>query len=318
MKIKSKGALTVLLTIGCSLSGYANILVNDNWTDGTRTDPNSAATPPYAENNGVVGTDTDADGNLESAWFKGGAGTLTAASGSITGSGMGASSASWYTYFTPSATPATLVNPGDSLHITWQFTPTGVNVGSTAQGFNLAVGLTPTASRVTADASIPSAAYKAYAMQMNMATVLGNANPFQLREWSLAGSGALLGTSGNYTTLAGGGVNGNTGYTSGTLYTFDMTFTLNASLGLDITASMSGGSLNNSGTESVSFTDTTPNTLSFDTFDVRPSSEAASATSIATSLFEVQFTPAPEPTSLALGGFGLLALMGYHRNNRRQ
>ena len=52
----------------------AAILVNDTWIDGTRTDP--TAVNGYAENDGVAGTDADADGNLESAWFRGGNGTL--------------------------------------------------------------------------------------------------------------------------------------------------------------------------------------------------------------------------------------------------
>ena len=58
--------LVVLVWIGLALSSHANILVNDTWQDGTRTDP---ASPVYAENNGVVGTDADNDGDIESAWF---------------------------------------------------------------------------------------------------------------------------------------------------------------------------------------------------------------------------------------------------------
>ena len=48
---------------GAAAAGHAAVLVNDTWQDGTRTDP---ASPTYSEN----GTDTDADGNLESAWFQ--------------------------------------------------------------------------------------------------------------------------------------------------------------------------------------------------------------------------------------------------------
>src|SRR5437016_1305181 len=78
----------------------AGVLVNDTWLDGTRTDP---AAPTYSEN----GVDSDTDGNLESAWFKGGAGTLdpVAAGGPLRGdlTAGGTSSASWTTHFTPEA-----------------------------------------------------------------------------------------------------------------------------------------------------------------------------------------------------------------------
>ena len=47
----------------------AAIIVNDTWKDGTDSDP---ASPVYSE----YGVDSDADGDLESAWYQGGAGTL--------------------------------------------------------------------------------------------------------------------------------------------------------------------------------------------------------------------------------------------------
>ena len=71
--------LALVAASGFDLSSHGNILVNDGWLDGTRTDP---ASPGYAENNGVTGTDADADGNLESAWFGGG---QTATTGHLTG-----------------------------------------------------------------------------------------------------------------------------------------------------------------------------------------------------------------------------------------
>ena len=70
--------VAALLTIGTTASLLAEpaaavVLVNDTWKDGLDTDP---AAPTYAENNGAVGNDADADGDLESAWFQGGAGML--------------------------------------------------------------------------------------------------------------------------------------------------------------------------------------------------------------------------------------------------
>src|SRR3954463_8387411 len=117
-------------------SAEAAIIVNDTWQDGSRTDP---ASPTYAENNGALGTDADADGNLESAWFinnNGGSNATTV--GHLT-TNPPTGSMNWYTYFTPEATPVNLANTGDSLTVTWQFTPSGVNASNTSQQFNMAL-----------------------------------------------------------------------------------------------------------------------------------------------------------------------------------
>ena len=309
---KSNHLLLVLSLLTLPLASRGAYLVNDTWLDGTRTDP---ASPTYAENNGVVGTDADLDGNLESAWFKGGAGTLSVigAGGPLRGTGNAAASASWYTYFTQPGTPVTLANAGDALRLTWAFTPTGVNANNTSQGFNLAVVLAP--SRMTADGSVPSAAYLGYASFMNMGQTLGNANPFQLRRWTNPGSsGALLGTSGNWTSVGNGATSGNPGYASGTQYTYVMTLTRNAGNGLDIVSTMTGGNLNGTGSATVSWTDTTAaQGFSFDMFDIRPTSEATTATTFDTSLFQIEFTQVPEPSSAALAGLGVLGLALWRR-----
>jgi hypothetical protein len=307
--------LTVAFLPASLVHGSVNVLVNDTWLDGTRTDP---AAPAYAENNGIVGTDADSDGKLESAWFKGGGGTLTpvGAGGPLRGSGYGTGSASWYTYFTQPGTPVTLGTAGEALRLTWVFTPSGVNANNANQGFNLAVVLAPT--RVTGDASVPSAAYLGYASLMNMGVTLGNANPFQLRRWATpGGSGALLGTSGNWTSVGNGATSGNHGYDSDTQYTYEMTLTRNALNGLDIVSTMTGGTLNGSGSATVSWTDTAATQgFSFDMFDIRPTSEATTAITFDTSLFQIEFTRVPEPSSAALAGLAALSLALYRRVRR--
>ena len=57
---------TLLATLaGVCMTSQAALIVEDTWIDGTRNDP---AQPVYSE----AGTDTDGDGNLESAWYHAG------------------------------------------------------------------------------------------------------------------------------------------------------------------------------------------------------------------------------------------------------
>src|SRR3954468_20465882 len=114
----------------------AAIIVNDTWQDGTDSDP---ASPIYSE----YGVDSDADGNIESAWFQGGDGTLdpVGAGGPERGkfsAPTSASSASWTTFFTPAATPV-LLNQDDKVRITWKFIPANVNATNGSNNLRIAV-----------------------------------------------------------------------------------------------------------------------------------------------------------------------------------
>jgi pectate lyase len=303
-----RSLLAVIAWLIVSLRVHATVLVDDTWIDGTRSDP---ASPTYSEN----GTDADADGDLESAWFKGGAGTFgpVGAGGPLRGDlgAGGTSSASWTTYFTPEASPITLTGAGDTLKLTWQFTLTGVAAPNTSQNFRLAIVNSTSAARLASDSSPGSDTYAGYGMFMNMGTTLGNGSPFQLMErTSSSTSSALLSASGSWTGLGNGATSGTTGYADGTLYTYVMTLTLNASGGLDIVSSMTGGSLNGSGTATVSVTDTTPNSLSFDTFSLRPSSATGAAQIFDTSLLKVEFIPGATPPSIDVDPQDRAALVG--------
>ena len=295
--------------VGFSTSAFAAVRVNDTWLDGTDSDP---ASPVYSED----GVDSDLDGNLESVWFQGGVGTLdpVAAGGPLRGNltAGGTSSASWTTYFTPEATPVTLAQ-GESMVVTWKFIPTNVNASNTSQNLRVALVDSPSASRLTANGAPGSAAYTGYGMFMNMGGALGNSNPFQLRERAVA-SGDLLSTSGNWAALANGATSGNAGYVAGTEYTFVMELerTLLDQLQVDVT--MTGGNLDNDGSATVSFLDTTPNGFTYDTFGIRPSGATTTAELFDTSLFRVEHI-IPEPSSLALLGIGAASLVRRRRNS---
>lgn len=306
-------AAVVVMALMSSL-GRSAIVVNDKWADADRTGP---ASPVYSE----YGVDSDNDGDIESAWFNGGTGaTSTASAGHLVlaPAAGGASSASFTTYYTPEATPVTLAAAGDFIHVQWKFTPGNVNAINTSQNFRLAVVDSGASTRVlsTADNAPSSGAFAGYAMFMNFGQTLNATNSFQLLERNAANSD-LLGTSGNWTALGNGAGKNVTGYLNGTLYTYDMTITRNSLGGVDIVSTMSGAGFNNSGLASVSFTDATPNSFTYDTFGIRPSGALTTADTFDTTQFLVEtntnLAVSPEPASLlALAG----GLIGAARRRR--
>jgi hypothetical protein len=89
------------------------------------------------------------------------------------------------------------------------------------------------------------------------------------------------------------------------------TVTRNANNNHDISVSMTGGNLDGTGSITTTALDVAPNggSQSFDTFTLRPSQAAQTATIFDTSLFRVEYLSIPEPASLALFGMSVLALM---------
>jgi hypothetical protein len=288
---------------------HAATIVNDTWQDADRTQP---ASPTYSE----YGTDADADGDIESAWFNGGTGATAVASTGHLLLTPSTGSASWTNYFTPAATPVTLSNTGDSIHVRWAFKTGDVNVSNTSQNFRIALVDTATdANRLTVDGAPGSDTYPGYALFGNMGETTGNGNSFQLRERLAATNSDILATSGNWTALANGLGNTAVGYTDNTNYQFDLTLTRNASSGLDILMTMTGGTIGGTGTVTVNFTDPTPSSFTYDTFEIRPSGSGTTATSFDTTQFLVE-GPVPEPSSMALAGVAAIGLLRRGRRSR--
>lgn len=298
-------SLAATLSLGLADAASAVVLVNDTWSDGTRNDPGPPAYSEYGEH-------VDDDGDLESAWFRGGSGGLgvVGEGGPLRGTTVAASSASWTTYFAPEATPVTLNAAGDQLRITWVFTPTGVVEAHDGLSFRIAVVDSPSAARLASDTSPSAAAYAGYAMLGTLAGTLNHNNPFSLYErtnTAVAGD-FLSATGGVWSYVDDEDVAGIPGYEDGVSYTFVFSATRTADDALEIEMSMTGGDLGGDGVLSITFTDTTPNTLTFDTFGIRPSRGDQTAEQFDATLFRVEFNQVPEPASLSLALLGCAAI----------
>jgi hypothetical protein len=291
-------------------SSPAAILVNDTWQDNDRSDP---ASPVYSE----AGVDLDVDGELESAWFNGGASTMSTTVGHLTKDLTG-SSANWTTYFTAEGSEVNLANHGDKLRVTWVFTLDGVAAANTSQNFRVGIVDSIPANRISADGVPPSGGaanpYTGYAIFANMGvSPLGNSNPFQVRERvAQTGTNSILGTTGDWSPSAltgttNGATTGNDGFQAGVPYTLVWELTRNGA-GIDLDATLSGQGYNTSGVATIDANDADGNGFIFDTFNVRPSSAAGTAELFDTTLFKVEFIPIPEPASLMLLGLSGAAL----------
>lgn len=291
---------SAVMISGLCLGSFASaaVVVNDRWADASRSDP---AAPTYSED----GTDADLDGDIESAWFRSGTGSSTTLTpGHMVNAAGAAGSMSLTTYF--SQTQASLAAVGDKLTVTWQFTPTGVSSTSSSNQ-DMRIAIVDSGARLTSDATPANQVYSGYGMFFNMrAGTLGATNGLRIMEWATAGgANNLLSTAAAWTAQASTTtVVGTTpGFADGTLYTLTWSIEKTAT-GADINQSIVGGNVN----LVTSYSDTSPQPLSFDTFALRPQTPEATATSFDTTLFRVELALVPEPTSLAAGAFGLALL----------
>ena len=305
-------AAALAATLYYATAAHATVLINDTWQDGTRSDP---AAPDYLEN----GVDLDLDGDLESAWYRGGAGTDQAFLAPV---GPGGPlrldltpnltlQSSITTYFATEASPVTL-GVGERLKFTFVFTPTlfpSEGILMSRPEFRFAVVDTPAAARISTDVSPGANTYTGYSTMINVDRPnfgAENGLPYELKERTDPNAvNGLISSSGNWTHLGNGATNGNPSFTTGTEYTFTFEFERTAADELDILSRMTGTGLDGDGVAEVSYLDTTPNggSFTFDTFAMRLNSGYQTFGIMDISLFRVELIPAAIPGDVNFDGF---------------
>jgi len=286
--------ITGLLIFGV-MTASATIHVRDTWADGNR-------------NEAEAGGDTDSDGDIESAWF-GNSSSLSVSPGVLTGTTT-TSSRQWISHF--AASPIALLNDGDALKVTLQFTPNTILVNANRNMrfglFNYSGG-----TKVISDATPGGAGVTGYSAFVNFAPTFGVANPLELRERTTLASTDLQGGTGDYTVLGAGGTNGAPAFTSGALHTLEFLITRTSAASVDATISFFDSA--NLLIGSAAGSDAT-GVMAFDSFAMRSAATATTAATFNFSLFQVEYINAvPEPSVTALGLAALVGLSRYRRKN---
>lgn len=257
--------LSCLLLIVAVVPGRAVTLLDDTFADGTRNNQNLP---------------------IDSAWF-----FSTAADVTTTTAGMAlslpGSSFMGITYFgTNSSSPVSL-GIGDILTASIKFTFNNVAPANTSTAFRLGLfdfadsSLSP--KWVTADGfstSSQGTGVQGYALFQNMGVIFNNASPMHIYKRTTVTDASLLGTTGDWTSLASGPDNTNNfpGFASGGQYMLQIAVQRADAVSLVINISWhnlaSGASL------ATSVTDSAASTFNFDGISLRPSGAGTTATNI--------------------------------------
>lgn len=265
MKLLPSIILTGALLLAVIPPGLAVTLLDDTFADGTR-------------NNQSLPTD--------SAWF-----VSTAADVTTTTAGMSiavpAASFMGVTYFgTNSSTPVRL-GVGDTLTASIKFTFNNVAPLNTSQNFRLGLfdfaDSTLSPKWVTADGfgtSSQGAGVQGYALFQNMGVTFNNTSPMSIFKRTTVTDASLLGTSGDWTSQAGGpgSTNNFSGFTNGGQYLLQ--FALQRADPVSLIVSVTWQNLATGALMATSVTDSAASTFNFDGMALRPSASGSTATNI--------------------------------------
>lgn len=301
MKHFLRAAIVLAAVIGLAAPSHALVYIDDTWTDGTRTDP---ASPTYSEN----GTDADADGDIESAWFSNSGGSLVAASKSMTLS-VGSSAIFAITYFTSNSVGPAQLTVGDTLTATIRLTFSGLAAAPGSAGFRIGLfdyaDSTLSPKRVTNDASISGNnglgnGVQGYALFETMGITFSSTSPMDLRKRTTLADGGLLGTSGDWTSLGTGpgNTNGFGGFANGINYTLQLSLQRTATNSLAVTVSWLNPT--NGATLTTTLADNLASNFNFDAIALRPQNAAGSASTVIFTEARVEFIPGATPPSVSV------------------
>jgi len=264
--------------------GRAATLLDDTFADGTR-------------NNQNLPTD--------SAWFFSTAADVTTTTGSMSIATPG-SSFMGITYFGTNSSNPVALGIGDQLTASIKFTLNSVDTANTSQGFRLALGdfadSTLSPKWVTADGfgtGSQGAGVQAYALFQNMGVTFNNATPMSIYKRTTASDASLLGTSGDWTSLASGPGNTNnfSGFADGGQYLLQ--FAVQRADSVTLVVNVTWQNLANGASLATSVTDSAASTFRFDGIALRPSAANSTATNIVFNEVRVDVVSAGTPPAIS-------------------
>lgn len=272
----------------CALPGSSNaqVLVNDTWADGSRSEQN----PP-----------------AETAWLASHSGILSAAPGSMTFTANPTSSRAAVTYFTPLGNPVTLTD-GQMLKVTMTFSMSGLTANNAS---SMRFGLVDytAGTRVTTDplgsSQLNGANVTGYGTFTHLSTLFNDTRyVLDVKQRTVPSNTDLLGSSAAWPERVAAvfGPSG-TGLSDGVPYT--LTFAVGR---LGQTAYVENTLVGPGINLVAAGLDTTDPYFSFDAFAFRNSRADETASSFTFTQFKVELLSVPEPAAAALLGLGLLSL----------
>ena len=258
-----------------------NLVLDDQWLDGTRTDTSLPA---------------------EAAWYANVAASLTAKTNALVGTPDPAVTMTWWTYFTSNSAAPVQLKMSDTLRLTLTFTTSGVNASNSSKGLRLGLFNSSAGTKTLADGAIPNGTNHTGIMaNLNFGQTFGSG--FQFLERTNYSSVNLISTTADYSSdsssisTLGGPVAGDAGFSNGVPYVMQLLATRNTNaVGLSLTfTGTNGGSNSITGT----WADTNFLTTAFDTFVFRPALQTQTSTNFTFTEFKVELVAPnnrpPEP-----------------------
>ncbi|MGD1020796.1 MAG: immunoglobulin domain-containing protein, partial [Verrucomicrobiia bacterium] len=278
MKHVFRGFLVIATLVGLATPSHAVVILDDTWADGNR---NNTSLPTNA------------------AWYASSGSALTATTGSMT-LANGSSAILAVSYFTTNPAAPVQLGIGDTLVTTLNLSLTGVAAQNSSQGFRLGLFYFGS-NRVSADFSgnnTQGAGVPGYALFGNMGATFNNANPIGVMKRTTISDSALLGTSGDWTTLTNGpgNISNFPGFASVTNYVLQITLQRTDTSSLAVTISWLNSG--NGASLTTSFTDTGAANFSFDGIGLRPSGSSSTAATIIFSEAKVEYIPGATAPSI--------------------